>query len=207
MQNSTDPINIFSSDSVLQAAFTAATTDIITSAAHGLSEGDLIWVATATTLPSGLSASTNYYVIAPTTDTFKVSTVRGGTAVDIADAGTGTHTFYLKGKSILVRDFTHNVLAVDFSSTPTMTIKFQGSNQLTAPDFNASQSATNMWDYVEVVDLEDGSTIDGDTGVSVAGTADHRTFEINTNGLNWVSVIVTAWTAGLLKVSLTSYSE
>jgi hypothetical protein len=207
MRNTTDPISIFSSDSVLQAEFTAATNDIITSAAHGLLEGDLIWVASGTTLPAGLSASTDYYVISPTTDTFKVSTTRGGTAVDITDTGTGTHTYYLKGKSILVRDFRHNVVAVDFSSTPTMTIKFQGSNQLAAPDFNAAQAATNSWDYIEVVDLESGSAIDGDTGVACAGTADHRVFELNTNGINWVSVIITSWTAGLLKVSLTSYND
>jgi hypothetical protein len=72
--------------------FTAATTDIITATAHGLIDGTRITVSSSTTLPGGLASSTNYYLRDTTTNTFKVSTTPGGTAVDITDTGTGTHT-------------------------------------------------------------------------------------------------------------------
>lgn len=76
------------------ATFTAADTDIITSTAHGLVNGDTIKVISGTTLPAGLSTTVVYYVISSATNTFSVSLTNGGSAVDITDAGTGTHTWY-----------------------------------------------------------------------------------------------------------------
>jgi len=80
--------------------FTAATTDVCTATAHGLLTGDQVQVASATTLPAGLSAATYYYVIKLTADTFKLASslanAVAGTAVDITDTGTGTHTITLK---------------------------------------------------------------------------------------------------------------
>lgn len=56
--------------------FTAnAGTDVITLAAHGLADGDVILVASTTTLPGGLAANTLYVVRDATTDTFKVAAV------------------------------------------------------------------------------------------------------------------------------------
>lgn len=74
--------------------FTAATTDIITSTAHGLVNGDIIKVISGTTLPAGLSTTIVYYVISSATNTFSVALTNGGSAVDITDTGTGTHTWY-----------------------------------------------------------------------------------------------------------------
>jgi len=199
-------VEIFKPTAVVSAAFTAATTDIITSAAHGLSEGDLLQFTTATTLPAGLSLATNYYVISPTTNTFMVSATPHGTQVNITDTGTGTHTFHLKGKTVYVGDYDVLNLSLSFSSTPTMTVKVQGSDSLSAPDFNAAQSTTNLHDFIDIIDEEDGASIDGDTGVSCAGTADYRKFSINTDRKQWVSVVCTAWTAGFLGVSLSAYS-
>ena len=76
--------------------FTAATTDIITAVAHGYLTGDRVRVSSGTTLPAGLAAATTYYVIKLTADTFKLATTdalaTAGTAVDITDTGTGTHS-------------------------------------------------------------------------------------------------------------------
>lgn len=79
-------------DTVNTFTFTAAVDDTITATAHGLSNGDIIRVASSSALPAGLAAATNYYVINAATDTFKVSTSYGGGAVNITDTGTGTHT-------------------------------------------------------------------------------------------------------------------
>ena len=77
------------------ATFTVdAGTDTITSAAHGLLNGDIITVSAATTIPTGLAASTNYYVRDKGDNTFKLSATSGGAAIDITDTGTGTLTWY-----------------------------------------------------------------------------------------------------------------
>jgi hypothetical protein len=76
--------------------FTAATTDICTATAHGFKTGDRVRLTTTTTLPAGLAAATTYYVIYLTADTFKLASTdalaTAGTAVDVTDTGTGTHT-------------------------------------------------------------------------------------------------------------------
>lgn len=84
-------------DTGSNATFTVDdSTDVFTSAGHGLSNGDIIQVSTTGTLPTGLSASTNYYIINKTTDTFQVSTAEGGSAVDMSSTGSGTHTWTIK---------------------------------------------------------------------------------------------------------------
>lgn len=76
--------------------FTAAFgTDTFSSAAHGLSDDEVVCVSNSGgALPAGLSAETPYYVISATTDTFQLSTTQGGSAVNITDDGTGTHSFH-----------------------------------------------------------------------------------------------------------------
>ncbi len=208
MRSTLPETKIFDPAADPELTFTAAVTNIITATAHGLTEGDCIWVSSGTTLPAGLSASTNYYVIAVTTNTFKVSATPGGPEVDITDTGTGTHTYRLKGKAIFVADYRHSVLHLTFSTSPTMTVKVQGSISESAPDFNAAQSITNKWDYIEVIDLQNGSAIDGDTGIACAGTADDRVLEINVNGLTWITVNITSTTAvGNLGVTCKAYND
>ena len=188
------------------ANFTAAVTNIITSNAHGLVNGNKIVLTTTDTLPAGLSTGTVYYVVQVTTNTFKVSTEPGdsGPEVDITDTGTGTHTFTMQdtGNAIFVKDFANAILtfATDGGGDAALTVKIQGSIQETCPDFSAAQSASNMWDYIDVVDLEDQSSIDGDTGVAVAAADDYRQLEANINSLNWINCIISGWTEGEVTV-------
>ena len=65
-----------------------ATTDTFTANAHGLANDTRVWVS-AGTLPTGFSASTNYYVIATAANTFQLSATQGGTAVNASSAGAG----------------------------------------------------------------------------------------------------------------------
>jgi hypothetical protein len=193
---------IFNYLSKLSAEFTAAVTNIITSNGHGLVEGDLLQFTTSDTLPAGLDLATNYYVRDVTTNTFKVSAIPGGLEVDITDTGTGTHTFWLKGKVIMSEGFEHISLNVNTANSANLTMKFQGSDSEDAPDFNAAQSATNKWDYINVVDLQSSSTITGDTGLSPAGVDDNRKFELNVNGMRWITAVITSFTAGTADVTV-----
>lgn len=74
--------------------FTAsASTDLLTCNGHGVSDSDQIVVATSGTLPAVLAASTRYYAVQVTPNSFGLATTPGGQPIDITDAGTGTHTF------------------------------------------------------------------------------------------------------------------
>lgn len=60
----------------------------------GYANGDTVYVSSTTTLPAGLAASTKYYVVSVAAATMQLSAIFGGAAIDITDAGTGTHTVY-----------------------------------------------------------------------------------------------------------------
>jgi len=80
-----------SSGQAVKGVATVTTADLFTCYSHGLTTDDRVFVATVggASLPSGLSATTLYYVLASglTTDAFKLSTSSGGSAVDVAADG------------------------------------------------------------------------------------------------------------------------
>jgi len=67
-------------------------TDTLTATGHGLSNGQKVTFRNAGgALPAGLAPTFVYYVIGATANTFQVSATSGGSAVDLTDAGQGTH--------------------------------------------------------------------------------------------------------------------
>jgi hypothetical protein len=86
-----------------------ASTDTIASFAHGLANTDRVFVAApaGSSLPTGLSATTLYFVVGAATDTFQLSLTSGGAAVDITANGevaffrTVPQTFASAGNLIL----------------------------------------------------------------------------------------------------------
>lgn len=111
------------------------------------------------------------------------------------------------GTPIYVGDATEIKVQLDIAGTATGTVKFQGSDQQDMPTFSSAQSASNKWDYVEVIDNEDGSAIDGDTGVSAAGAADHRNFTINVDAMRWFCANITSYSAGTFTITVVPYDE
>lgn len=205
---------VYKSTSIVEAVFTAdPVTDLLTSNAHGFLGGEKLQFTTATTLPAGLSLLTNYYVINPTTNTFQVSVAPNGPAVNITDAGTGQHKLHVKGNVIWVGDYKYILLSIGFSNTPTMTVKVQGalSEADNCPDFTASATVLNRWDYLMLFALQQEtgvggeSGIAGNTGVSCSGAAAEALYRINTDGLSWISADVTAFTQGNIDVRISAY--
>lgn len=66
--------------------------DIITISGQTFSNNDRVSFTTTGTLPAGLLLNKGYHIVEVSGDVFKLSLTRGGTAVSITDAGTGTHT-------------------------------------------------------------------------------------------------------------------
>lgn len=65
---------------------------ILTATAHGWANGDILAVSSSGTLPAGLTAGVLYYIVQSSTDTFKLSTTKGGAPITTTSAGAGTHT-------------------------------------------------------------------------------------------------------------------
>lgn len=80
-----------SAGQVVDGVATVTAADTFTSNVHGLAADDRVFVAAVAgeTLPTGLSASTLYFVRATglTSDTFTLATTSGGAAVDVTAAG------------------------------------------------------------------------------------------------------------------------
>ncbi len=83
--------------------FTAAASDICTKVAHGFRTGEAVRCTTsAADLPAPLVEFITYYVIRLDADTFSLATSSAnallGTAINITDAGTGTHSIVFVGR-------------------------------------------------------------------------------------------------------------
>jgi len=124
--------------------FTAdASTDIITMTStantpSNILTGTRVRLTTTTTLPAGLSLATDYYVIKVTDSTFKLATsyanAIAGTAINITDAGTGTHTMsrllprYTNGAGVQAIFFNSNSTALG-AATPNLALGYTNSAQ------------------------------------------------------------------------------
>lgn len=102
----------------------------------------------------------------------------------------------------------HVVLAITADgTTPTFRIRVKGSITNDAPNFGGAQTRQNQWEYIMLKDLNDGTTIDGSTGISWAGTGSTRLVEINTNGLKHFVVEVDNHTSGNATVYSRRFTE
>ena len=71
-----------------------ATPAVISLKNHGFQTNDLVIFTTTGALPTGLSVDTWYWVIADglTDDTFRISSTKGGSAINTTGTQSGTHT-------------------------------------------------------------------------------------------------------------------
>ena len=67
-------------------------TDFVTQNGHGLGNNTPIQFTTTGTLPTGITASTMYFAVSVTENTFKVATTPNGTAIDLTGTPSGVHT-------------------------------------------------------------------------------------------------------------------
>lgn len=131
-QSTTNTLSAFSE-------FTAdAGTDILTHTNINLKPYTRVQVSTTTTLPAGLSAATDYYVIWVSDLTCKLATsyanAVAGTAINITDAGTGTHTIntllprYTNGAGLKSIFWNTNATPLG-AATPNLSLGYTNSEQ------------------------------------------------------------------------------
>ena len=110
-------------------AFTAvAVSNLLNLVAHGFEAGDILRFFTTATLPAPLVANTDYYVIAAglTADAFSVATTLAGSAVDITDTGTGTHTLGQKFGEVLSASVSESGEEITDSADDDIWLKYLG---------------------------------------------------------------------------------
>lgn len=100
--------------------------------------GTRMRLTTTTTLPGGLATATDYYYIKVTDSTFKLATsyanAIAGTAINITDAGTGTHSTsrllprYTNGAGVQAIFFNPAATALG-AATPSLTLGYTNSAQ------------------------------------------------------------------------------
>lgn len=101
--------------------------------------GTRVRLTTTTTLPAGLALATDYYVIKLSDTTFSLATsyanAIAGTAINITDAGTGTHTIswllprYTNGAGVNAIFFNSNATALG-AGTPNLALGYTNSAQV-----------------------------------------------------------------------------
>ena len=82
------------SDSEGDAVADSGNKILFTDTAHGLVNTNIVQITTTGTLPTGLSLSTNYYVVNKTANTFKLALTSGGADILWTDDGGGTHSWH-----------------------------------------------------------------------------------------------------------------
>ena len=110
------------------------------------------------------------------------------------------------GNVLYVGDATsvHFFIATDGGGDAALTVQFQGASTESAPTFSSAQSKINQWEYLDVIDSEDGASIDGDTGIAASSADIYRKVYLNVEaGITWVTANVTARTAGEVTVDAT----
>ncbi len=111
------------------------------------------------------------------------------------------------GSPMEVSDFRHLVLALATANSAAATIKIQGSISQAVPTWTSAASPANQWSYLQIIDLADQSVINGATGIVLTGTDSQRMFEVNTNAVKWLNVIVSGYSAGNISILVRPFND
>lgn len=190
-------------DNVTPIAITSstdATPIVVTATTHGFSDGDLVLIYGHTT---NIAANGIYRVANATTSTLELTDKDSGADIAGSGATAGSGGLIVAAPKVpLAIDFVNVVISVFTSGTATLTLKAAGAVGSTPPNFGATVSATNRYDFIETVNLNDGSDVDGGTGVAATGTDLTKQLEFNINRMHYLTVIPTAWTQGAITVKM-----
>ena len=187
---------------------TDATPIVVTKASHGYSTGDLIIINGHTT---NIAANGIYKITVLSSSTFSLQDKDSGANIAGSGAGAGSSGVMMTAPKILdVMDFQTAVISVETSGSYNATIKPAGSlgklkSDVTppasdVPNFGGTQSKTNPYSFIQIINLDTAAAVNGATGIASAGTDLHNTYEININALKYLTFVPTAWTAGAITI-------
>lgn len=193
---------------------TIASPAVITLNSHGLTANDSVQFTTTGALPTGISASTQYYVISAglTTNAFEISATLGGSAINTSGSQSGTHTLIVTTPvcvapsdtkfNLLLTTNQQNALAGQSGTAPSSSNKLEDN-----ADTSATASASKVYRLkssgkIDATMLEgalpalDGSAL---TGI-VGGYAGAITNTSSSTNQNIDTTFTTGFTAKLIIV-------
>lgn len=162
------------------ATITIASPAVITHASHGLTVNDIVQFTTTGTLPTGITASTPYYVLATglTTNTFEISATPGGTAINTSGSQSGTQTLIKVTPIAQAALPTGEVSALAGNSgTPGTTNRYVTENSLTTGATQTSTTISFTASTHTIADSANGFVTSGfkaGSSIIVAGSASNN---------------------------------
>lgn len=187
---------------------TDATPIVVTATSHGFSTGDLVMINGHTT---NIAANGIFKITRLSANTFSLQNRFTGVNVAGSGSGAGSSGVLMPAPKIMqATDFNNVVISAITSGSATLTCKMAGSIGMTIgdqaaggtdePNFGGTQSKSNPYTFIQMVDLVDASTVAGGTGLAPAGTDINRLLELNINAVKYFCPIVTAWTQGAITI-------
>ena len=188
---------------------TDATPIVVTKASHGYSTGDLVMINGHTT---NIAANGLFKITVLSSSTFSLQNYVTGANIAGSGAGAGSGGVVVLAPKIMdVSDWRNVIISVSTSGSFDGTFKIAGSlgkpvvlpsdkTSEDTPNFGATISASNPYSFLQIINLDTAAAINGATGVTSAGTDLQNTYEINVNGVKYITLVFTAWTAGTVTV-------
>jgi hypothetical protein len=188
---------------------TDATPIVVTKASHGYTTGDLVQINGHTT---NIAANGIFRITVLNSSTFSLQNYVTGANIAGTGAGAGSSgVVVLAPKILYVSDWRNIILSVATSGSLNATFKVAGSlgkpvvlptdkSSEDTPNFGATQSASNPYTFIQIINLDTAAAVNGVTGVTSAGSDLNNTYEVNTNGLKYLTLVLTAWSAGTITV-------
>lgn len=189
---------------------TDATPIVVTCTAHGFSTGDVVMINGHTT---NIAANGMYKITRITADTFSLQNYNTGANIAGSGGGSGSGGVVVLAPKVLnVSDYRNIILSVETSGSANFTFKIAGSlgKPVTVasdkysedtPNFGATQSASNPYTFLQIINLDTAAAVNGATGVTSAGTDLHNSYEVNVNAIEYMTLVLTAWSAGTITVT------
>lgn len=192
---------------VVVTSSTDATPIVVTATSHGLSTGDLVQIHGHTT---NIAANGIFRVTVVTANTYQLQNHVTGANIAGSGGGAGASGVMVAAPKILAVDpFVNVVFSFVSSSSLSATIKIAGSlgkpvvsasdkRSENTPNFGATQSASNPYQYLQLINLDTAAAVNGATGITSAGTDLNTMYEVNINAMKYICPVLTAWTAGVI---------
>ena len=199
-------------DAVTPIAITSstdATPIVVTATAHGFSNGDLVLIYGHTT---NIAANGIYRAANVAANTLDLTDINTGANIAGTGGGAGGATGIILAapKVPLVSDFRHAEFSLFTTGTATLNMRTAGSlGKLDgeSPNFAATQGPTNPYAFVEVIDLEDEALVVGDTGIALVAADAAAQYEVNINGLKYLTFWPATWSQGAITLKLKVFSS
>lgn len=203
----TQSIDLFSAVTpVAVTSSTDATPIVVTATAHGLITGQRVFIYGHTT---NVAANGIFKVTVATANTFSLQDEITGVNVAGSGAGAGSSGLLVPAPAVLlVKNFRNIIIQVGTSGTSTLTLKAAGSlgraagaaPRLGLPNIGATVSPSNPYSFLQIIPLDTQTALAGGTGLALSGADVNNMYEVNTNAIEYFTVIPTAWTQGVITV-------